>query len=168
MCCLMRAIAQFRGRWYVGMEQQWYRDKQRITEGTPIEIGPPQKKENRRWRYLCKRPWRPISLWDVKAPTLSRKSAHRWLWGCQPHAPTVIHPHEDSWYSFLLESESTHGAKVPARHCCHSSMFIRKSGVQFTYRYITMQSHFLRLHSVVHLSVLVTTARGPHLARDVI
>jgi hypothetical protein len=24
------------------------------------------------------RPWRPIGLWDVKDPTLSRQSAHRW------------------------------------------------------------------------------------------
>jgi hypothetical protein len=26
--------------------------------------------------YPCNRPWRPIALWDVKDPTLSRQSAH--------------------------------------------------------------------------------------------
>jgi hypothetical protein len=26
----------------------------------------------------CNRPWRPIGLWDVEAPTFSRQSAHRW------------------------------------------------------------------------------------------
>jgi hypothetical protein len=28
--------------------------------------------------YPRNRPWRPIGLWDVKGPTLSRQSAHRW------------------------------------------------------------------------------------------
>jgi hypothetical protein len=28
--------------------------------------------------YPCNRPWRPIGLWDVEAPTFSRQSAHRW------------------------------------------------------------------------------------------
>jgi hypothetical protein len=26
--------------------------------------------------YPCNRPWRPVGLWDVKNPTLSRQSAH--------------------------------------------------------------------------------------------
>jgi hypothetical protein len=33
------------------------------------------------------RPWWPIGLWDVGAPTFSRQSGHRWRWGCQPYAP---------------------------------------------------------------------------------
>jgi hypothetical protein len=28
--------------------------------------------------YPCNRPWRPIGLWDVEAPTFFRQSAHRW------------------------------------------------------------------------------------------
>jgi hypothetical protein len=59
--------------------------------------------------YTCNRPWRPIGLWDVEAPTFSRQSAHRWRWGCQPHAPATLYSQEDSWYSFLLEAESTPG-----------------------------------------------------------
>jgi hypothetical protein len=41
---------------------------------------------------LCKRPWRTIGLWEVKAPTFSRQSAHRWRWDCQPYAPAAIYP----------------------------------------------------------------------------
>jgi hypothetical protein len=33
--------------------------------------------------YPCNRPWRPIGLWDVEAPTFSRQSAHRWRRGYQ-------------------------------------------------------------------------------------
>jgi hypothetical protein len=59
--------------------------------------------------YPCNRPWRPIGLWDVEAPTFSIQSAHRWRWDCQPYAPAALNPQEDSWYSFLLEAESTPG-----------------------------------------------------------
>jgi hypothetical protein len=55
------------------------------------------------------RPWRLIGLWDVEAPTLSRQSGHRWRWGCQPYEPAALYPKEYSWYSFLLEAESTPG-----------------------------------------------------------
>jgi hypothetical protein len=36
------------------------------------------------------RPWSLIGLRDVKDPTVSRQSAHRWRWGCQPYAPAVF------------------------------------------------------------------------------
>jgi hypothetical protein len=54
------------------------------------------------------RSWRLIGLRDVKDPTLSRQSAHRWLQGCQPCAPVALYSPETffcSWYSFLLEAE---------------------------------------------------------------
>jgi hypothetical protein len=35
---------------------------------------------------------RLIGLWDVEAPTLSRQSAHRWRWGCQPYAQAAFYP----------------------------------------------------------------------------
>jgi hypothetical protein len=58
-------------------------------------------KKKKRWSYLCKRPWRPIGLWDVESPTLSRQSAHRWRWG-QPYAPAVMYPpirnQRESWW----------------------------------------------------------------------
>jgi hypothetical protein len=35
----------------------------------------------------CNRPWRPIGMWNIQAPTFSRQSTHRWRWGCQPYEP---------------------------------------------------------------------------------
>jgi hypothetical protein len=70
----------------------------------------------KRQRYPYNRRWRPIGLWDVKAPTFSKQSAHKWRWGCQPYAPAcqpaALYPQEDRWYSFLLEAESTPKAIV--------------------------------------------------------
>jgi hypothetical protein len=40
----------------------------------------------KRKSYPCNRPWRPVGLWDVEAPTFSGQSAHRWWWGCRPYA----------------------------------------------------------------------------------
>jgi hypothetical protein len=45
-----------------------------------------RKKES----YFHNWPWRPIGLWDFGHPTLSRQSAHRWQWGCQPHTPASL------------------------------------------------------------------------------
>jgi hypothetical protein len=42
--------------------------------------------------YPCNRPWRPIVLWDVDAPTFSRQSAQRWRWGCRPYVPAALYP----------------------------------------------------------------------------
>jgi hypothetical protein len=40
---------------------------------------------------------------------LSRQSTHRRWWDYQPYAPAALYSQEDSWYSFLLEAESTPG-----------------------------------------------------------
>jgi hypothetical protein len=48
----------------------------------------------KRWSCPSNRPWRPIGLWDVEAPTFSLDG--------QPYAPAALYPQEDSWYSFLL------------------------------------------------------------------
>jgi hypothetical protein len=63
----------------------------------------------KRYIYPWNKPWKPIELWEVEAPTFSRQSAHRWRWGCQPYAPAALYPQKDSWYSFLLEAESIPG-----------------------------------------------------------
>jgi hypothetical protein len=63
---------------------------------------------SKRQSYLCNRPWMPTGR-DIETPTFSRQSAHRWRWCCQPHAPAAVYLQEDSWYSFLLEAESTPG-----------------------------------------------------------
>jgi hypothetical protein len=62
--------------------------------------------------YPCKRPWRAIGLWDVKAPTFSLDN---WLTDdgkvvSLAHRPPFT-PQEHSWYSFLLEAESTPGTQ---------------------------------------------------------
>jgi hypothetical protein len=44
---------------------------------------------------------------EIEAPTFSRKLAHIWPWGCHPDSPAALYPQEESWYSFLLEVEST-------------------------------------------------------------
>jgi hypothetical protein len=58
--------------------------------------------------YPSNRPWRPIGLWDVQDPTLSRKSAHRWRWVCQLYLPTGFYSPEILFfyfcYSFLLDT----------------------------------------------------------------
>jgi hypothetical protein len=51
---------------------------------------------------------------EVKAPTLLRQTTNRWRQGCQPYAPAALYPQislfiKISWYSFLLEAESTPG-----------------------------------------------------------
>jgi hypothetical protein len=81
----------------------WHRVTKQHTDPTIIATGDSSKS------YPCNRPWRPIGLWDVEAPTFSIQSAHRWRWGCQPHAPAALYTQEYSWYSFLLEVESTPG-----------------------------------------------------------
>jgi hypothetical protein len=41
--------------------------------------------------YPHNRPWRPIGLWHVKDPTLSRQSAHTRRWDSQPYAPAALY-----------------------------------------------------------------------------
>jgi hypothetical protein len=56
--------------------------------------------------YPCRSPWRPIGLWDVRDPTLSRRSAQIWWQGCQTYTPAELHSPETPfflfcfWYSF--------------------------------------------------------------------
>jgi hypothetical protein len=57
-------------------------------------------------RYPCYRPWRPIGLREVKAPTLPRQTANRWRQGYQPYAPAALY-HQ---VSLLL--------KIPGTHVC--------------------------------------------------
>jgi hypothetical protein len=63
--------------------------------------------------YPCKRPWRPIWLWDVEDPAFPWQSAHRWRWICQPFALAALYTRENLWYSYLLEAEL-----IPAQYCC--------------------------------------------------
>jgi hypothetical protein len=50
-----------------------------------------------------------VGLREVESPHILRHSAHKWRQGCQPYVPATFYPHENSWYSFLLERESIPG-----------------------------------------------------------
>jgi hypothetical protein len=55
------------------------------------------------------KPWRLLGLREVEAPTFSD---NRLIDGGKVVSPTrrpLFTPQEDSWYSFLLEAESTSG-----------------------------------------------------------
>jgi hypothetical protein len=45
-----------------------------------------------RERYPCYRPWRPIGLREVEAPTFLRQTANRWRQGCQLYSPAALYP----------------------------------------------------------------------------
>jgi hypothetical protein len=46
----------------------------------------------KRQSYPCNRPWRPIGMWEVEAPTFFRESVHRWRRGCQPYTSAALYP----------------------------------------------------------------------------
>jgi hypothetical protein len=54
------------------------------------------------WSYPCSRPCKPIGLWDVEDPTLSRHSAHRWQWCCQLYAPTMLYSPRNITFLLLI------------------------------------------------------------------
>jgi hypothetical protein len=65
--------------------------------------------------------------WDLKAPTFSRQSAHRWRWGCQPYAPATFYFQEGSWYPCQrLSWLQSHSAAGRIRSIEKSSDLIRK------------------------------------------
>jgi hypothetical protein len=45
----------------------------------------------KRWRYPCYRPWRPLGLRKVEAPTLLKQTANRRRQGCQPYAAAGLY-----------------------------------------------------------------------------
>jgi hypothetical protein len=74
--------------------------------GTATRDETSKKKEN----YRYNRPWTPIGLWDVEAPTFSlynRLTDGGKVFSLTRRQPFT--PQESSWYSFLLEAESTPG-----------------------------------------------------------
>ena len=50
----------------------------------------------------------PRGFQEGKIPKLS-DNGPGWWYGCQPYAPAAFTPRKYSWYSFLLETESTPG-----------------------------------------------------------
>jgi hypothetical protein len=64
------------------------------------------------YRYPCKRPWRPVELWDVKEPTLSKQSPHMWWLGCLLYVLAVLYTQKDLLVliSVRLSKPQVHGA----------------------------------------------------------
>ena len=51
---------------------------------------------------------RPTEFQEVKVPRF-HDIGTGWCQACQPHAPAAFTPRKYTWYSFLLEAESTLG-----------------------------------------------------------
>jgi hypothetical protein len=64
------------------------------------------KGEDETWNIWEEKDHRAVKR---RGSDISRKSTHRWWWGCQSDAPAVLSPQKDSWYSFLLEAQSIPG-----------------------------------------------------------
>jgi hypothetical protein len=67
-----------------------------------------EKNKSKSLSYPCNRPRRPIELWDVEALTFSldNRLTDGGNFVSLSRRPSFT-PQEDSWYSFLLEAEST-------------------------------------------------------------
>jgi hypothetical protein len=51
-------------------------------------------------KLFLNRLWRPIGLWDVEDPTLSRQLANGWHQCCQPYAPAALYSPETLFFCF--------------------------------------------------------------------
>jgi hypothetical protein len=58
-------------------------------------------------------------LREVKAPTLLRQMANRWLQGCQPYAPAALYPQ----VSLFLKIPGTHFSQSLSRPQGHSVVY---------------------------------------------
>jgi hypothetical protein len=56
----------------------------------------------KRKRYPCYKPWRPLGLLEVEAPTLLRQPGSRWRQNCQPYAPAALYPQVSIFLRFLI------------------------------------------------------------------
>jgi hypothetical protein len=121
-CCL-RVSSHYRERCYINLEctgtiqntlQQYLRSFVEMENCFPVTrlifrwlwctwLHSYCKQVKSKYIYPCNSPWRPIGLWDVEAPTFSRRLFHRW-WG-QLYAPAAPYTQEGSRYSFQLEAE---------------------------------------------------------------
>ena len=50
--------------------------------------------------------------------------------GCQPNAPGAVTPRNYSWYSFLLEAESTPGPQCDLKDDVNEKISMTPSGIE--------------------------------------
>ena len=87
-----------------------------ITCGLTVGIvGNPVRKEQNNSRAQGRSKSSPVTglewprgFQEIKVPRF-HDNGTGWWQGCQPYAPAAFTPRKYSWYSFLLEAESTPG-----------------------------------------------------------
>jgi hypothetical protein len=83
------------------MKSDWMGCWDKYVAWVSIERGRNQSgKKVKGQNYPCSRQWRPTGLWYVETPSFSKQSAHKWLWGCQPYAPS--YPCNSPWSPIRL------------------------------------------------------------------
>jgi hypothetical protein len=89
---------------------QWQRSHISVQDTSPY---------SNTWAKPKLSPQQALGAHDVEDPTLSRQSAHRWRWVCQPCAPAAFCSPETLvlyfWYSFLSKAEWNPGCSAVER-----------------------------------------------------
>jgi hypothetical protein len=88
---------------------------------------------------LSNRPWKSIGLWDVKIPTCSKQSAHRWQWGCHLYALATLYPRN-----------------IPGTHFCRSLSGPQRHSAAGKIRSIEKSSDLIvnRIHDLLVCSMV--------------
>jgi len=102
-------------------------------------------------KHDCEGKANPLEAWT--GPECSRrlrlpdfKTVGTWRWyGCQPCAPAAFTPRKYSWFSFLLESESTPRSYVRPKGLCQGKIPMIPPGIEpATFRFIAQCLNQLR------------------------
>jgi hypothetical protein len=91
------------------------RDSTTSNQDIYLTVSPERLKQNFSQNFIGKGKAIPLQLLTgpegssrLRLPDFMTIGTGRWQ-GCQPYAPAVFTPRKYSWYSFLLEAESTPG-----------------------------------------------------------
>jgi hypothetical protein len=82
---------------------------------------------------------------------IKKNSDENWRWGCQPYAPAALYLQEDSWYSFLLEAESTPGPLCSWKGL-HGVIFQK---IEFFITTVVRTSNPVRVHPTYFIIIII-------------